>query len=159
MSIQNVFDKFYCKTRNANINFILIGSYRLYLEDSRVIPEDIDIVVSMDRLLDITQIFKENVVQKPKYSELSTLRSTYSRIEINGISIDLISEMEVKIEGFWRKFVTNSELTSVEVAGNRISSLNLHYELSVAKSLGNVTKSRTIQEVISRRTTTNAKTP
>ncbi len=84
-----------------NIKWVLVGSLSLALNGVDVIPHDIDIVTTKEGALKLNEIWREYIIKKVSYSETDLFRSYYGKFKIDGVPIEVMGELEAKVEGKW----------------------------------------------------------
>jgi len=84
------------KIFKTDINWVLVGSTNLALQGVKIQANDIDIVSTKDEVLKIQDLLKRYSIKEVKYSETERYRSWFGSLEIKGIKIELMGELEFK---------------------------------------------------------------
>jgi len=89
------------KLEKTNINWCLVGSLSLYLQDVKIKPNDIDILTDKEGAYKFSNIFKEFERQKVKFRKSDIFYSHYGKFLINGIEVEVMGDLSIFIDGKW----------------------------------------------------------
>jgi S-adenosylmethionine-dependent methyltransferase len=109
------------------VNYRLVGGAALALRGLDVELNDLDLEMPKAEAYAFGERFAESVVLPVAWRETETLRSHYGRFEIDGVSMDVMAELERKIDGHWVPTFGATHET-VDLAGVAISVLSLEEE-------------------------------
>lgn len=140
------------KIENEKVNWALTGSYRLFLEDERMIqPKDIDILTDKEGAKSIQKLFAEYIAKPFGYSASGCIKSYFGQLKIGDIDFDIMSEVFNEVNGEW---IGIPNLESVEYTiryGKRIPILPLETEKKVSEILNHKEKLNVINKIIENR--------
>ncbi len=84
-----------------NIPWVLVGSLSLYLQGVDIEPEDIDILTTKEGALKLNTIWDKFKIKSVSFGETSSFRSYYGRFKINDVYVEVMGELEQKINDKW----------------------------------------------------------
>ncbi|MCJ7549918.1 MAG: methyltransferase domain-containing protein [Anaerolineae bacterium] len=109
------------------VDYRLVGGATLTVRGLDVELNDLDLEMSEPDAYAFEERFAENVVFPVAWRETETLRSHHRRFEIDGIPVDVMAELERKIDGRWVPTFGATHET-VDLDGVGISVLSLEEE-------------------------------
>ncbi|NHJ04779.1 MAG: hypothetical protein EAX90_08145 [Candidatus Heimdallarchaeota archaeon] len=113
----------------TNVNWVLVGSSNLALQGVKIQANDIDIISTKDEVLKIQDLFKRYIHKEIKYSEAERYRSWFGSLELKGIKIELIGELEFKtLENNWTKSKSLERKEFIEYESYQVPILPIEYE-------------------------------
>lgn len=137
---EDLFSKaFYCfilKTKTLHQKWVLTGSYRLFLDGAIIYPKDIDILTTIKGVNQIAEIFKESVIRPPSSSIKNDIKSYFCQLKIDGVSFDIIGNMNSLIDGQWKR-IPNIRQKPIVLKNSKmnIPVFHLDYEYKVNDSI------------------------
>ncbi len=109
------------------VDYRLVGGAALALRGLDVELNDLDLEMSKSDAYAFEERFAESVVVPVTWRETETLRAHYGRLEIDGVPVDVMAELERRIDGRWVPTFGATHET-VDLGGVAISVLSLEEE-------------------------------
>ena len=104
-----------------NIPWVLVGSLSLYLQGVNIEPEDIDILTTREGALKLNALWDKFKIKSVSFSETSSFRSYYGRFEIDGILVEVMGELEQRMNDEWVSLMNRLiNPVIITIAGARI---------------------------------------
>jgi hypothetical protein len=133
---------FHDRLAGLDIEWAVTASMNLALQGLAVTPNDIDVLTDADGTYRIEELFAEHVVRPIKSPEIATktdegLRSHYGALSLDGIEVELMGNVEHRIDGEWVPIddvATHREF--IEREGRDIPIMPLDHELTGYRDLG-----------------------
>jgi hypothetical protein len=133
-----VLEKIIACLKESSINWVVTGSLGMALQDVSVEVHDIDIQTDKYGVKEIERCLAKYVVKPVRYSESERIRSHFGVLEIDGIKVDIMGdiqkcletqvwEMPVKVECYRRW---------VDIGNMHVPVLSLEYEYQAYLMLG-----------------------
>lgn len=124
---------YFVNKMNHTINqWVLTGSYSLYLRGLKIIPSDIDILTTRDGVKYISGEFKNHIIQPFTESKLNNIKSHYGVLRINEATFDIMGDPENNINGIWKEHIEwKDNIIIYKFENKRIPVLSLEYELKL----------------------------
>jgi len=121
--------KLYKLFKDENIDWILAGSTALVMRGIDIEVHDLDIQVKKKDLKKITKLLDKYTTKELKYVQTDELniRSYWGKYLIDGVELDIASEIAHKLNGKWKKINTKTA-TTYEFEGMKIKLLPLRVE-------------------------------
>jgi hypothetical protein len=133
-------------------NWAFTGSLNHYLQGIDILPNDIDIITTQQGVLCMSNCLVEFCIEKPQYKESKNLRSYFGVFKINDKRIEVMAELENKIEELWIKHSDwENNIIWVQLENIKIPCLKLEYELNIYQRLGLMERSILIEKQIKNR--------
>lgn len=89
------------EAKNKNIEWIVTGSASSVIRKESECCNDIDIIVDISHVHEIDEILKAFRIKQMSYSSLEDIRSFYGKYKIGGVLIDIMSNVENKVDKNW----------------------------------------------------------
>ena len=93
----------YERLRNMRLSWVIIGSTGLALQGVDITPNDIDILTDDEGALTIHREFKQYETKPLEKKENELFRSMLGALEIEGVKVEIMADLEVNIQGNWRR--------------------------------------------------------
>ncbi len=133
-------------SRLTGINWAVTESLNFALHGMSVEPNDIDIQTDKEGAYAIEEEFEDHVVDEVRFSSSDVIRSHYGKLEINGIEVEIMGDIQKKVEGDWESPVDIEEYKeTVEIEGMEIPVLSLNYEYQAYLKLGRTDRAMKIK--------------
>ncbi len=117
------------KDRISDVEWVITGSTGMKLQGMPLDPNDIDIQTNESGAYNIEKIFSDNVIREVEFIENDDIRSHFGELGINGIKIELMGDLQKKINGVWEEPIDiNKYKEIVEIDGNEFPVMSLKYE-------------------------------
>ena len=130
----------------TRITWALTGSLNLALQGVDIKANDIDIISDKRGVYQIESIFKEHIKKPVNYEELPQLRSHFGILLISGIPIDIMGDVENKVNNNkWEPHINwKQHIHVINIGMVRVPSLDLEYEYLIYSKIGDKQKSEKI---------------
>lgn len=136
------------KLLNKDINWIVIGSASLAMQSVDIEPRDIDILTDKDGAFEIAELLKEYETGPMRYKESELFRSYFGEFEIDGITFEVMGDLEVKFGDKWTDLSPQLDSVLLADAGNtKLPVASLHDSLEMYEGLGRDKDSVRIQKI------------
>lgn len=127
----------YRRLKDSDITWSISGSTGLTLRGVDVNPKDIDIIVDAEDVFEVEKKLSEFLVEGVEYSESEKFRSYFGRFEIESIEVEIMGDLEKKVDGRWQGPVDVEECTGeIEVRDMTLPVFKLEAEAKAYKELG-----------------------
>ncbi|MCR8632223.1 nucleotidyltransferase domain-containing protein [Paenibacillus radicis (ex Xue et al. 2023)] len=134
----------------SNINWAITGSTSFALQGLHYDPEDIDIQTDKKGAYEIESLFMDHVRRHVGFSSSGFIRSHFGELIINGISVEIIGDIEKIVDGEWEKVPNLNEIKQlVRVFNLELPVLTLEYEAQAYEKLGRKDQAETLLKHIS----------
>lgn len=121
----------------TDVIWALTASTSLIIQGLDVKPNDIDIATTKDGAYIIDDYFQEHSIKKVSYSTDGNIRSHFGCLNIGGIDIDIIGDIQYKINGIWSETREITKLIEhISYNGIYIPVLNLKSEYEGYQKMG-----------------------
>lgn len=117
--------------KNKGIRWVLVGSLSLALQGVDIEPKDIDILTTKDDALRLNKLWEQYKIKDVSFGETEHFRSYHGKFRINDVNIEVMGDLEEKIEGKWVSL--NKRIESpvfVNVLGIQVPVSSLEEQLS-----------------------------
>jgi len=121
----------------TEINWALTGSTSFALQGLPYEPEDIDIQTDQQGAYEIESLFKNCIKRHVTFSSNGAVRSYFGELVINGISVEIIGDIEKLVgEDDWQQAPNLNEIKQfINVENLKIPVLSLVYEAQAYRDL------------------------
>ena len=137
---------------DEDTKWAVIGSTGLFLQGVDVEPHDIDIITDRKGAFKIGEEFREHVKKPVEYSENGRFRSYYGKLEIKGIEVEVMGELEKKVRGRWDGIEKLEKMiVEKDIQGNLIPVIRLEKELEEYNKMGRTEKADKIRKKLEKR--------
>jgi len=130
------------------INWVIIGSVGTMLQGINIKPKDIDILTDIEGFDWFKDNFTNNVSKNFEYSTLEKSRSFFGSLEINGITIEIMAELENYFNNFWELHKGLTLKKNIELRDTKVPVLSLSYEQYICEQLEREKKANQIENFI-----------
>lgn len=89
---------------NHNINWVIVGSASLSLQDVDIQASDIDILTDRNGAFRISELLKDFIIDQVRFKESEFFNSYLGKFDINGIKVEIMGELKGKINDNWVSF-------------------------------------------------------
>jgi len=93
----------YEKLKNERFFWRIAGSTSLFLQGIKVKPKDMDIITDKAGAIKIQELLKDFQKSKLEFSRTDKFASYKADFKIKGIDVEVMGDLEAKIEGKWIK--------------------------------------------------------
>jgi len=134
---------------DEKIDWILSGSTALALYGLDVEVHDIDLIVQKKDLDKISKLFEKYTTRQIMYlqSDEVKMRSYWGTYMIDGVELDIISEIEHKVDDVWKTLDVDTTI-EIEFEGMKIKMLTLEAEHEEYTALGRIEKANKISRAM-----------
>ncbi|WP_042701746.1 nucleotidyltransferase domain-containing protein [Thermococcus sp. PK] len=147
-----VLRKLYERLKDSSVNWVVTGSLGFALQGVPVEPHDIDIQTDREGAYEIESLFSEFVVEPVRFKESERIRSHFGALVIDGIRVEIMGDIQKKVEGEWEQPVDISRYRRfVQIEGMQIPVLDLEYEYQAYLKLGRVKKAEMLKRFLEER--------
>lgn len=148
-SFFQAFEYFLIEIADKPLNWLLTGSFRLSLEDENLFKgTDIDILTDKEGANLIKKLFKQNILTDFSFVESEKIKSNFGQLSINGVTFDVMSEVQNKVNNKWLTLPKLDNITYLILNNWHIPVLPLHIELDVCQKLNQQEKANHIIQLI-----------
>lgn len=145
----NVLQKIYEKLNGLNINWVITGSTAFIIQGVPLKPNDIDIQTDKEGAYQIEECFKELVKSKVCLSSNGKISSYFGCLEIDGIKVEIMGDIQKNINGVWEKPVDLKQYKkNIVLNGMSLPVLDLEYEYNAYMKMGRVEKATLLKKYI-----------
>ena len=122
---------------NADVNWVVTGSFGLALQGVPVEPHDIDIQTDEAGAYKTQRLFSEFVTRKVVFSSAERIRSHFGALMIDGIKVEIMGHVQKRLDnGSWEPPVDlERHKRFVEFEGMKVPVLSLEYEYQACLNL------------------------
>lgn len=149
-SFSLVFFHLYTELQKSGCQWVLTGSYRLYLENSNLVkPNDLDILTTIFGVNYLFEKFKNYADSPPAWSQSGLIKSYYLHLTIDYVSVDVFAEIENVVDGKWLN-IPNLNLPVIKLCLNHnvdIPVFSLETETIVNTILSRQETTKIIREI------------
>ena len=148
----NVLRKINALLQNKQLNWAITGSLGMALQGMELDVHDIDIQTDQRTAYEIEKLFAEKVVAPVYFRESERIRSHYGALEIDGVKVEIMGDLQKRLEGqTWEEPVKIERWRCwVEINGMRIPVLSLEYEYQAYLKLGRFEKAELLRNWLER---------
>ncbi len=147
--IEEAFAIFLYSIQNQELNWALTGSFRLYLENKRLVkPNDIDILTDENGIKLLNELFRDKRLREASFSEYGTIKSIFGQFKVNNVVFDIMANVENNVNQKWVKIPTLHVKDYVCFNGSLVPALPLLIELETSQILFQVTKVHVIEKIL-----------
>jgi len=113
------------------------GTAGLALQGLEMNVEDIDILTDKETALDCNDLLAEYLIEEVNYKESEKFKSYFGKFEIEGISVEIMGEWQIKdTRGVWSQPFNASERELIKLDGNDVYVTTVKEELAVSAKMG-----------------------
>lgn len=143
-----VLRKIHTRLDNADVNWVVRGSFGLALQGVPVEPPDIDIQTDKAGAYKAEQLFSEFVVKRVVFSSAERIRSHFGTLMIDGIKVEIMGDIQrCDDDGTWDEPVNlERHKRIVEVEGMQTPVLSLEHEYQAYLKTGRIEKAGVLRE-------------
>jgi hypothetical protein len=148
-----VLRKLHAELAGGPVTWVVTGSCGFALQGAPVEPHDIDIQSNESGVYEIERRFSEFSVKKVTFSATDRMRSHFGALSINGIKVELMGDIQKRLEdGDWEAPVNLEKYKQVVVVeGMALPVLSLAYEHTAYLKLGRIHKAEMLREWLQER--------
>ena len=130
----------------SDIIWAFTGSTSFNLQGIDFPPSDIDIQTNQSGAYQIEEIFHQYSIKPVQFSTTETIRSHFGTVNIQGISVEIMGDIEKYVDNNWgtppnlvehRQFISIYDL--------QIPVLSLQYEVEAYRKMGRIQKADMLQ--------------
>lgn len=146
-----VLQKIYDRLNRTNINWVITGSTAFIIQGIPLKPNDIDIQTDKKGAYQIEECFKEFVIEKVCFSSNGKISSHFGRLEIDGIKVEIMGDIQKYVNGIWEERVDLEKYKRyITLNGMKLPVLDLEYEYNAYMKLGRIEKALLLKKYINR---------
>lgn len=140
--------KIYRLLHRSKINWVVCAGMGLALHGVPVEVHDIDLQTDAAGAYQIERLFAKYVTRRVTFSSTGTIRSHFGALCIEGITVEIIGDMQKRTEGgSWEPAPDLRQYKQfVAVEGMRIPVVCLEYECEAYRKLGRPEKAKLVRE-------------
>ncbi|MCM3781552.1 hypothetical protein M3231_01060 [Neobacillus mesonae] len=140
----------YTKISKESITWALTGSTSFALQGLNFEPKDIDIQTDKNGAFEIQSLFEQYIKREVSFVTSNNIRSYFGELNINGVTIEIIGDIQKFADGEWDCVPDLSQIThNIGVSDMIIPVLTLEYEAEAYRKLGREEKAKIIAKYIS----------
>ncbi|SDT49458.1 hypothetical protein SAMN05444162_4579 [Paenibacillaceae bacterium GAS479] len=125
------------RLESRDINWAITGSTNFALQGLAYEPNDIDIQTNQKGAYEIESLFKVYIRRPVSYSSNGSIRSHFGEMVINGVTVEIIGDIEKLVDGEWEKAPNLNEIIElINVVNLKLPVLSLEYEIEAYRKLG-----------------------
>ena len=142
-----VLHKIVARLQGQPIQWVVTGSLGMALQGVPVTVHDIDLQTDNDGAYEIERILQEYGLKKVAYRESERIRSHLGALEIDGIQVEIMGDLQKLLEdGTWEEPVKVELYRQwVEMEGMQVPVLSLEYEYQAYCKLGRTDKAELLR--------------
>ncbi|TYP47670.1 nucleotidyltransferase domain-containing protein [Thermosediminibacter litoriperuensis] len=145
-----VLQKIYNKLNGTNINWVITGSTAFIIQGIPLKPNDIDIQTDKEGAYQIEECFKEFIKKKVCLSSNGKISSHFGCLEIDGIKVEIMGDIQKNINGIWEEPVNLERYKRyITIRDMKLPVLDLEYEYEAYLKMGRIEKAMLLKEWIS----------
>lgn len=134
---------------NKDVNWALVGSTNLALQEVDVEPHDVDILTDKEGAFLIHKLLKEYEVKEVKWSRSDKFASWLGELRIKGVKVEIMGNLKLKdTKGKWSETTSLSKRKLMKIDDCKIPIIPLRYELKAYEKLGRSERVRKIKEAL-----------
>ncbi len=131
----------------TDVSWVITGSVGLALQGMPLEPNDVDIQTDDAGTVEIERRLAAHVTQPVALVERSWGRSLLGRLDIDGLQVEVIGDIQKRGEDGWEPPTDLASLArTIEVEGMRLRVLPLWYEAEAYRRMGRLEKAALIQQ-------------
>ena len=135
------------KLTGLNINWALTGSTSFIIQGMSFMPNDIDIQTDKIGAYEIEKFFKKYVKRKVECSSTEKIRSHFGQLEISGIRVEIMGDIQKCVNGQWEEPVDiNKHKKILKYQGMEVPVMDLKYESKAYEKMGRIEKAKLLKE-------------
>jgi hypothetical protein len=114
--------------------------------------DDIDVVADKKTALLFNDLFKKEVLKRVEYLESDKVKSYYGKLVINGISLEVMGEWQIKKGEDWSGVydASDDEVNIIDVNGLKVKVEKLEIELKTSAEMGRWSEFHKIKKQLSK---------
>jgi len=144
-----ILELIYRKLDGQDINWVLTGSLSFVIRGMQTSISDIDIQTDKSGAYEIEKIFQDSIVNKVQFSTANNIRSHFGSLKINGVKVEIMGDIEIKVGNRWLKPVDlDKHKEHINYEKMNIPVLSLKYEYEAYSALGRKEKAEKLYELI-----------
>lgn len=121
----------------TDVDWALTGSTSFVLQGVPLEPNDVDVQTTETGAYAIEDRFSEATVDPVSFAESSSIRSHFGAFEVNGVRMEVMGDLQKRVDGDWESSVDVAEHRKfVSLGGTEIPVLSLEYEARAYERLG-----------------------
>ncbi len=113
----------------SNTNWAVDGGTNLALQGIDIVPNDIDVLTDEAGAYGIARLFSDRVVSPASFKTSRKYDSHFGRLEVEGISIEVMGDLRVFRRGRWLSIMTPETRKLVECLRGRSQSARGIYRI------------------------------
>ena len=134
------------------VRWALCAGANLALHGVPVAAHDIDVLTDASGAYEICRLFPEAVVSAVNFSSTGRIRSHFGALELEGIRVEIMGDMEIRGEGGeWQPASGLEERQWLDVGGVLIPVLSLEHEWLAYARMGREEKAAMLRSWLDRR--------
>ena len=123
------------KLKNQNINWVLIGSTSLALQNVNIVPKDIDILTDKKGIKKISILLKSFETEHLKFGRSEIFESYLGKFAIRNVKVEVMANLRHKIGTKWANPPKNILKKIIRFGNIEIPIFPLEEELKIYKRL------------------------
>lgn len=136
-----VLQKIYNMLNSTNINWVITGSTVFIIQGISLKPNDIDIQTDKEGAYQIEECFKEFIKTKVCLSSNDKISSHFGCLEIDGIKVEIMGDIQKNINGVWEEPVNLEKYKKyITLHDMKLPVLDLEYEYEAYLKMGRIEK-------------------
>lgn len=145
----NAIKSLYSRLYSSNIIWAITGSFGQVLQGVTLKPNDIDILTNQNGAYSIEKLFSDCIIQKVTFKERKNIRSYFGILNINDVKIEIIGDVENKINGIWESHCEwEKHINYLMFEDVTIPVISLEYEYKIYNKLKNINRTVLIKKAL-----------
>jgi len=144
-ALRVIYDTLYDKS----FLWALTGSTAFIIQGLALTPHDIDIQTDKAGAYTINELLKDYETEPISFSSTDVIRSYFGRFRINGVSVEVMGDIQKKHNNAWEDIVDLRPLIEYAVYDDMtLPVLDLNYESSAYRKLGRANRANEIDRFL-----------
>ena len=145
----NAVKSLYSRLYSSNIIWAITGSFGQTLQGITLKPNDIDILTNENGAYIIEKLFSDSILQKVTFKERKNIRSYFGILNINDVKIEIIGDVENKINGIWEShYEWEKHINYLMFEDIKIPVISLEYEYKIYYKLEKINRAALIKKAL-----------
>jgi hypothetical protein len=123
-------------TEGTDVAWTLSGSFGLYVQGMPRQPNDLDVEADEAGAAFFARHFAAEVVRPLRYGTEGNLRSHFAVLALEGTTVDIVGDLEVRVDGEWIRSGHHAQRTWIDHHGLRLPVLDAELELAWTARIG-----------------------
>ena len=137
------------RLEGSGVRWAVMGSVSHALRGLDIRPRDIDVFTDEEGAYEIERLMGEFVSRRVSFSREGRIRSHFGELNVGGVRVEIIGDMELLSEGGgWRPFLDEERTQFIELEGAEIPVRSLEQEVEANIRLGRHERAERLRALI-----------